>query len=241
MIGFAGSVHLVFFGIVVPIAAIRTKKLIESRPLPPRQRYFLSVLVQVAALAAISIAVAWRESMTLFPPAVPPRNAVVAGSGLLIVAVAFGWTRWRKAVAERKRIVALFMPVNGSERMLWIAAAALAGFGEEVTWRGVQTILLTRLTGNLIIAAAICIVMFSIAHAVQGWSSVGIIALFAAAFHVLVWLAGSLYVAMAVHFLYDLIAGFAYAHLARKLGYPMDTGFGTRDSGFVEPIATDPS
>ncbi len=219
MIGFSGYAHLVFFGIVVPIAAIRTKKLIESHPLPPRRRYFLSVLVQVAALTAISIAVGWRESITMFPPLAPPPRALLVGAALLIVAVAFGWTRWRKAVAERKRVVALFMPTNAAERMLWIAAAALAGFGEEVTWRGVQTILLTRLTGNLIVAATICIVMFSIAHAIQGWSSVGIIALFAAAFHVLVWLAGSLYVAMAVHFLYDLIAGFAYAHLGEKMGY----------------------
>ncbi len=238
MIGPAGAVHLVIFGIVIPIAAIRTKKVFESRPLPPRQKYFLSVLLQVAVLASISIAVGWRESVPLFVPAMPPLRAVAAGCALLVVAVAFGWTQWRKAVMEKKRIVALFMPTNSAERILWVAAAALAGFGEELTWRGVQTALLMRLTDNLFVAAAICIVMFSVAHAVQGWDSVGIIAVFAAAFHLLVWLAGSLYVAMAVHFVYDLIAGFAYAYLAKKMGYEPE--FEIRDSRFVEPIGTDP-
>ncbi|HSP17459.1 MAG TPA: CPBP family intramembrane glutamic endopeptidase [Thermoanaerobaculia bacterium] len=241
MIGPAGIAHLLLFGILIPISAIRAQKIIESRPLPPRRRYFVSVVVQLAVLAFISIAVAWRELIPLFILSIPPARAIVAGCVMLVIAVSFGWTRWKKAVRERKRVVALFMPTNASERVFWIVSAALAGFGEEVTWRGVQTALLMRLTNNLIIAAAICVVMFSIAHAIQGWKSVGVIAVFAAAFHVLVWLAGSLYVAMAVHFIYDLIAGFAYGYLGRKLGYPIDTGFGSPDSGFVEPITTDPA
>ena len=120
---------------------------------------------------------------------------------------------------EREKVVALFMPTNSTERMLWLAAAALAGFGEEITWRGVQTTLLNRVTGNIFIAIAIAIVMFAISHAIQGWGSVGVIAMYTAGFHAIVWLSGSLYVAMVVHFLYDLIAGLAYGHLGRKYGY----------------------
>jgi membrane protease YdiL (CAAX protease family) len=226
LIGPAGAAHLVVFGILIPISAIRSKKLIESRPLPPRRKYFLSVVIQVATLTLMSIAVAWRERIPLLVPVRPPAGAVIAGSAMLVIAVAFGWTRWKKAVAERKRVIALFMPVNAGERAFWVASAMLAGVGEEITWRGVQTALLVRLTGNLVIAAAICVMMFAIAHAIQGWKSVGIIAVFAAAFHALVWLAGSLYVAMAVHFIYDLIAGFAYAYLGKKMGYVVGEGIG---------------
>jgi membrane protease YdiL (CAAX protease family) len=226
LIGPAGAVHLFAFGILIPISAIRSKKLLETRPLPARRRYFRAVVIQVAMLTLISIAVAWPERIRLFPPTRPPLQAVLAGALMLVIAVAFGWTRWKKAVAERKRVVALFMPLNASERAFWVASAMLAGFGEEVTWRGVQTALLVRLTGNLVIAAAICVAMFAIAHAIQGWKSVGIIAVFAAAFHALVWLAGSLYVAMAVHFVYDLIAGFAYAYLGKKMGYVVGEGIG---------------
>jgi membrane protease YdiL (CAAX protease family) len=103
----------------------------------------------------------------------------------------------------------------------------------------VQVTLFTRLTGDFLIAVAICVVTFAIAHAIQGWDSTIPIGAFAAAFHALVWFSGSLYVAIAVHFLYDLVAGFSYAYLARKMGYSLDTGFETRDSRFVEPGPTD--
>ena len=44
------------------------------------------------------------------------------------------------------------------------------------------------------------------------------IAAIAGAFHILVFVSGSLYVAMIVHFVYDVIAGFTYARFARELG-----------------------
>ena len=218
-----GYAHLFIFGVAIPILAIRSMKLIESRPFAARHRYFKAVLIQLAAFAVLSIVVARLNRIELFPRRVPPPSAIGAGVLFLACAIPFGWTRWRKAVQEKKRIVALFMPTDHFERMLWIASAALAGFGEEITWRGVQTALLNRLAGNLLVAIFIAIVMFALAHAVQGWQSVAVITIFSAGFHAIVWLSGSLYVAMAVHFLYDLVAGFSYAHLGRKLGYDITT------------------
>jgi len=61
--------------------------------------------------------------------------------------------------------------------------------------------------------------MFAVAHAVQGFKAIPLIAAIALVFHGLVLLTGSLYVAMAVHFLYDAIAGFTYAKLAARYGY----------------------
>ncbi|HEY8713131.1 MAG TPA: CPBP family intramembrane glutamic endopeptidase [Thermoanaerobaculia bacterium] len=219
----AGYLHLFLFGILIPISAIRSKKLLESRPLPPRRKYFISVFIQVGCFALFSIAVAHLDRIEVFPRAFPPLRAIVAGVVFLALAVMFGWTTWRKAVLERERVVALFMPANNVERLLWIGSAALAGFGEEITWRGVQTALLTRLTGSVAVAIILAIAMFAVAHAMQGWKSVGVIAIFTAGFHALVWLSGSLYVAMVVHFIYDLIAGFSYAHFGRKFGYVIPT------------------
>jgi len=45
------------------------------------------------------------------------------------------------------------------------------------------------------------------------------ILLFALGFHALVWLSGSLYVAMVVHIAYDIIAGLTYGRLGKELGY----------------------
>lgn len=236
----AGYAHLVLFGILIPILAIRSMKLIESRPLAPRHRYFKAVLVQLVVFAAFSIFVARLNWIEIFPRRMPPLPAIAAGAVFLACAIPFGWTRWRRAVQERKRIVALFMPADNVERVLWIASAALAGFGEEITWRGVQTALLTRLTGNLPAAIAIAVAMFALAHAMQGWKSVGVIAVFSVGFHAIVWLSGSLYVAMAVHFLYDLVAGFSYAHFGRKYNYVMPSAIEREGSGPGLPPATDP-
>jgi hypothetical protein len=41
---------------------------------------------------------------------------------------------------------------------------------------------------------------------------------------------------MAVHFLYDLIAGFAYGHLARKLGYIPEEATGLAPAPATDPV-----
>ncbi len=221
-----GWAHLLLFGILIPLFAIRAGKVIRERPLGDRRRYFRAMLMQVGLFALFSIYVAHRNWIVIFSRRAPSPPSIATGGALLAIAIAFGWTQWRKAIARRDKVAALFMPVDNRERLIWIAASAVAGFGEEITWRGVQTTLLARLTGNLLVAIAITIAMFSVAHAIQGWKSVGIIAVFSACFHALVWFSGSLYVAMAVHFLYDLVAGFSYAYLGKKMGYftPVDAG-----------------
>jgi hypothetical protein len=76
--------------------------------------------------------------------------------------------------------------------------------------------------------------LFGAAHAVQGWKSGGAIALISLGLQGLVLLAGSRYVAMAVHVVYDLAAGLTYGRLGEELGYPAEgvapvgtTGAGT--------------
>ena len=95
----------------------------------------------------------------------------------------------------------------------------LAGVSEEITWRGVQTALLINLTGHLWIAAIVCSISFGLGHSNQGWKSAVIIVCFALGFHALVWLSGSLYVAMAVHVAYDITAGITYGRLGKEFGY----------------------
>ena len=60
------------------------------------------------------------------------------------------------------------------------------------------------------------IAVFGLVHAPQGWRNVAVIAGMAAAAHLLVYLSGSLYVAMVVHCGYDLGAGVIYVQLIRR-------------------------
>jgi membrane protease YdiL (CAAX protease family) len=127
--------------------------------------------------------------------------------------------RWRRAVEERTRIVHLFMPETVKERAWWVLLSTLAGIGEEITWRGVQTALLAYMTGSFVAGAALSAISFGLAHSIQGWKSAALIAVFALGFQSVVWISGSLYVAMLVHALYDITAGFSYGKFGRELGY----------------------
>jgi CAAX protease family protein len=97
-----------------------------------------------------------------------------------------------------------------------------AGIGEEITWRGVQTGLLAAVTGSYAIGALLSALSFGGAHAMQGWRSGRGIVLFALGSQALVWLTGSLYVAMAFHVLYDVTTGITYGRLGQKLGYTLE-------------------
>ncbi len=217
-----GWFHLIFFGVLVPIGAIRSKTRISGRPLPPRRVHFIGTALTIWMLTAFSIAVAYVERIVLFPAQLPHVAGAIAGVVMLFATVAFMRPRWRRAVERRTRIVHLFMPRDRTERLLWVLVAASAGFGEEITWRAVQPVLLTRLIGHPVLAAALVAVSFGIGHMVQGWRSAAIIVAFAASFQVVVWLSGSLYVAMAVHFLYDVTAGLTYGKIGEELGYPVE-------------------
>jgi membrane protease YdiL (CAAX protease family) len=221
-IGIGGWYHLALFGLLLPWLAVRSRSRVAAHPLPSLASHLPRVVVQLVVLGGLSLLVSRVEWIPLFPRQVPPLWTMALGLVLAFAAAAAMYPLWRRAVRARKRTTYLFMPRTRKERAWWIAVACAAGVSEEISWRGVQWVLLTRLTGNAWIAAALCVVMFAVAHAVQGGRSVSIILAFAAAFHGLVALSGSLYVAMGAHALYDVLAGLGYSRLGEQLGYPRD-------------------
>lgn len=220
----AGWLHLLYFGAIIPWSAIKQarKFCAAEKPLPDRLRHFQRTTSTLVMFGALSLLTARAEGMELFPRALPSWRAILAGVLMYIVAVFFMRPRWRRAVERRTRVVHLFMPANATERVWWIVVALLAGISEEITWRGVQAGLLGNLTRGMVLAALISSVSFGAAHMIQGWKSAAVIAIFALGFHGLVWLAGSLYVAMAVHIVYDITAGISYGRLGKELGYQLD-------------------
>jgi membrane protease YdiL (CAAX protease family) len=224
-INLAGSIHLAFFGLFIPFAVVRGRmKLRRAQgPLPNRLRHFQATAFTLVAFAIMSLIVAHAEWIELFPRTRPPLLAILAGVVMLVTAVAVMRPRWRRAVEHPTpigaRVLHLFMPANAVERAWWVVVAVLAGLSEEITWRGVQTALLSNLTGHLWIAAIVCSISFGLGHFNQGWKSAAIIVCFALGFHALVWLSGSLYVAMAVHIAYDITAGITYGRLGKEFGY----------------------
>ena len=110
------------------------------------------------------------------------------------------------------------LPHGPSDLWWWAIVALTAGIAEEIVFRGVMFTLWRRILGAWWPAATVCIVLFSLAHFVQGWRAMALIAIMAAAAHLIVRYTGDLYTAMTVHFLYDFFAGVVIMILARRDG-----------------------
>jgi len=220
----AGWLHLFYFGLVIPFGVFRQARKFHGAetPLPNRLLHLRRTAATLVMFAGISLLVAWVHGMDLFPQAFPPWRGIGAGLLMYFLAVIFMRPRWKRAVARRLKVIHLFMPSNSTERAWWVAVSLLAGICEEITWRGVQAGLAYKLFGNFWMAAFFCAISFGASHMVQGWKSAAIISGFAMGFHLLVWLCGSLYVAMMVHIVYDITAGITYGKLGRDLGYGLE-------------------
>jgi membrane protease YdiL (CAAX protease family) len=220
--GAAGWYHILVMGALIPFAVVRNYRRMVGRSLalPNRMRHFRTTAMMLILLTSLSVLVAHVEWIDLyrFDAARLPQG-LAAGALMYIVAVVAMRPRWRRAVERRDRIVHLFMPDNAKERTWWFVVSSLAGIGEEITWRGVQTALLAYVTGSFIAGSLLSAASFGVAHYMQGWKSAAIIAGFALGFQAVVWISGSLYVAILVHVLYDITAGLAYGKLGRELGY----------------------
>ncbi|HEU4830053.1 MAG TPA: CPBP family intramembrane glutamic endopeptidase [Gemmatimonadales bacterium] len=220
--GPAGWYHLAFFGLLIPWAAWRTRSRIATQPLPPRKRHFIAVLIQLLLFLAISLAVAYAEAIDLL--ALPRGGWLpwLAAIGLLVAGVVLMAPVWRRGVERRERKLHLFMPRTAPERGLWVAVAIAAGLSEEVTYRGVMYVVVGGITGSALAGAVIASLIFGISHIVQGWKSAAIITVIALLLHALVALSGTLLLAVAIHSIYDLVAGLAYGRIGEELGYPVD-------------------
>ena len=215
-VGFVGLCHLGIFGIVVPLSALgaRRSALGEGRA---KKRYFVGVIGQQLGLTVISVAVAVRLGIPLVGGYRPTLGGVVLAGGILAAAVIGLWPRWRRQAVSGDRRVRLIAPIDGVDHALWAVISVLAGIGEEITYRGVMYWILLQLTGSVAGSVAIAAAVFGISHVVQGWQAVVAVAGFAAVFHGLVMVTGSLYPAMVVHMLYNLVAGISYGHYVRAL------------------------
>jgi membrane protease YdiL (CAAX protease family) len=221
-IGVWGWFHLVCFGVVLPYLAVLSARRLPSMSQRPRKPHFISILMVQGVTVIISLRVAEVERIALFPDVMPSPLAIAVGVVMTILTIVVLRPRWRDAVVRRDPRVHFVMPRDAVERRLWVAVSLAAGSCEEITYRGVMYVLLLRLAGDPLIAAIAAAALFGAAHAVQGWKGVSAIALIGLSLQGLVLLAGSLYVAMAVHVLYDLVTGFTYGKLGEELGYPIE-------------------
>jgi uncharacterized protein len=189
---------------------------------PTRRRRFLSGLVVQLWLVTLALLVARPLGIRLFVPRMPTPLQIAVSAGLVGLLVTLMAPLWRRAVEKRSWRVYFFMPRTAGERALWSVNAVAAGVCEEIFYRGVLTAVLGGLLHGALAGAIASAVLFGLAHAFQARISMVIIAFIAALMQALTWWSGALWLAMAAHAAYDLVAGFRYGRLGERLGYPID-------------------
>jgi hypothetical protein len=219
-----GFLYLSLLGLLVPILAVKSNAALNAgMPFPSRKSLFLQTLFTLTSLLLVTLAVARTNSVTLFHPIQIRPIDLAAGGTMLAIALGSIPVRWRfTSPAQRDRLYAM-VPHHRGELLPWMVLSLVAGVSEEAAYRGMFFILFERLSHWTWLSLALSIAAFAVGHMVQGLKSVIMIALFAAGFHLLVWICGTLYIAMSVHVLYDLFAGVIYGRLGARIeSAPLD-------------------
>ncbi|MEO7966889.1 MAG: CPBP family intramembrane glutamic endopeptidase [Gemmatimonadaceae bacterium] len=215
----AEALHVVLFLLVLPVAAMLSARTLARSPLPERASLYRGIIVQQFTFFLVSLGVARVAKVTLFEMPNSGPKAATAACALIVLMVAALHPLWRREVASGSRSAYLTMPLTSRERTLWIGVSIAAGVGEEIAYRGVLTVLLSRATGSVALGALMSAIAFGGAHAVQGRIAAVVTMAVALVFQGLSAWSGSLAPVVIVHVVYDLIAGFSYAHLGRTLDY----------------------
>lgn len=116
----------------------------------------------------------------------------------------------RLARISESPILAQLIPRTSNERRLFAGLSVLAGFGEEVVFRGFLLAVLTPALGGVWIALVVSSLAFGVLHVYQGAFGILRTATLGALLGASVIVEGSLWPAVIVHVLVDLAGGLVF-------------------------------
>ena len=211
-------VFLLYVGAFLPYAAFRQHRRMSagSVAVPARQRLYVSALITHATFLVVVWAVCRGLGVTLlWPHTLRPVDIVVGVAGLIVGLVPLlpQFQIDNPLGKERAKLIA---PRTAGEHAFFYVICATAGLAEELTYRGLFFTLVAVLTGNWWAAAMISSIAFAAVHLFQGWKSAGIAGLMGLREHIVVGLTGTLFVAMVVHFLHDVVTGTVISMRVRR-------------------------
>ncbi len=218
--GLLGTFFLLYLLLLLPLAAWRTaQRLRGSVPGRPvtRIHYWRSAVVSQVFLFVFAYLTGSSFEFPFFRPPDQMASAIGLGAGALAVCLLLREVARRLRSEEERRRLSVFQrsPRTAGEAAWFVAAVICASVAEEAAYRGVGWQLLNHTTGSPWGSAAILCVAFALAHWNQGWKSGIVIAAFAAVFHIVVGISDTLVIAMIVHAVYDLTAGYLIHRQAR--------------------------
>ncbi len=208
--------YLAIFGVFVPFVVIRGQMRARSVfAIPPLKKLSVQIVGMEMLFLVVALVAARNREIEVFSAGTLPARAVVLAGVLIAYGLGTLPARWKLLTEEEKRRSLAARPQSAGELVPWFAVSLAAGVVEEIVYRGVMMAFVLPMAGSWLAAVAICVVLFTLGHANQPWRMV-VIALvpMSVGLHYLVLWSGSLYPAMATHFLYDFSAGFLFIRLA---------------------------
>ena len=186
-----------------------------NEPPAKKKRHLLTICAQIWLLV-YTLAAAAAEKIDLFPPKLPSTKAWLLGMLFIAVVLARVKLGLRRADLKSKQRLGLFLPENLKEFWSWMPVSVLAGLWEECAYRGAAYSLLVLMTRSTRFALVACVIAFALAHLYQGWKGAIEIGFYGVVSHMAVFLTGSLYLSIAVHATYDLLAGWLVMRLVPR-------------------------
>lgn len=224
--GPAAGVFLLWVVVVLPWGAIRSARVFRPaadgappRALPP----LTTIWIQTILIQAVLFALAWHAGSgfgyRIFAPPVFDARLLLATAATLVAVFTLRAVLKASRTDEERRKLAVFrlVPRTPLEWLLWVITGAAASVAEEAAYRGVGMSIVEDTTGSAVVAALVMAAAFALAHAVQGRKSGAMIFVLALVLHGLVRVTGSLLPAMAVHFVFDVVAVLGIARDKKRL------------------------
>jgi membrane protease YdiL (CAAX protease family) len=212
-------VFVIVMSVAFPTAAIRTAKRGRaaggSAAIPSRQKVYIAGIINQLCIFALAWLTAREQGLHFLGAAAIGWRGI--GAGVLALGVLAGIARVSEAVRtpeERSKMWVLgLVPRTAREWVVYVALITVASVGEELAFRGVLFSLFAMLTGSPILAAFLSAAVFGLVHFPQGWKSVGLVIVIGLVKQALVVFTATLWVAIVVHFVYDVVAS---ARTARR-------------------------
>jgi len=213
-ISLAAVYYVCLIGVLIPALCFRSYlKLQAGAPFPKKPGVYQGTIFVLSCLF-LQAGLIWQSfGLQVFAYYETNWKDAAIGTAFLALFLAVIAPRWKfKSFHERDQVYRM-MPQSPTELAWWTMVSFCAGVFEEVIYRGVLFGIFMYWFGSWWVAALLCALAFALAHAIQGWKNMAIIFFMGLAFQGLVLMTGTLYMAMAVHTIYDFIAGAVFFYL----------------------------
>lgn len=217
---------LAFIALGLPSAALATARRTRSAEGPAAIPSRVQVHANAIATQLLVFGIAWYAGALqglrfLGPVALTPYDMLAGAAALACMSIMTIVSHAIRSDDERRRMWVLgLLPRSWREGASFTLLAAVAAVSEELAYRGVTFAMFTMLTGSAFAGAVLSAIAFAAAHAPQGGKSMGVIFVIGLIKQALVAFTDTLWVAIVVHFLYNVMTARQLAGRARAAAGP---------------------